>query len=374
MEESASMLCARVMRGISSIEKAVTPASARLRMASGAPSGSANPMTICPRRSRAVSGGTERTCSRMSAVEKTASRVVTTAPAVSYAADVNPAAAPASCSTTTSSPVFFRAAAAEGMSATRCSPGHVSRGTPTFICGEFSLSQFFQPLRDRGDDGGTDRFLPRRGQRLRHAGNLHDFSWRRLLTRARQCRKTIGFARRNVGIELPVQYQDRLLHARHYLRWVERQHALEPRRVGLPPHSLGNAIPSRAGDHGVLDPFLQIDPALPFLGCECERIEHALLLFEDQLRPARAGGVDGDDAVDFVVAGGRDQGRRGPFAISGHHDPLLVHVVTLRQPPDRRTDVLGVVGYRRRLDAAAALTGPPAVVSQDDVPAVGEAF
>ena len=51
IDESASMLCARVMRGISSIENSVAPVGARSRMACGAPSGSANPMTVCPERS-----------------------------------------------------------------------------------------------------------------------------------------------------------------------------------------------------------------------------------------------------------------------------------------------------------------------------------
>ena len=39
------MLCARVMRGISSIESIVTPVAAASLTACGAPSGSANPMT-----------------------------------------------------------------------------------------------------------------------------------------------------------------------------------------------------------------------------------------------------------------------------------------------------------------------------------------
>ena len=83
IDDSASMLCARVMRGISSIENAVTPLCASTRIASGAPSGSAKPITACPFRSRPVSGGTERTWRMMSAVENTSSRVAIGAPACS---------------------------------------------------------------------------------------------------------------------------------------------------------------------------------------------------------------------------------------------------------------------------------------------------
>ena len=56
IDDSASMLCARVMRGISSIEKAVDAACASARIASGAPSGSAKPMTVWPDRSSASVG------------------------------------------------------------------------------------------------------------------------------------------------------------------------------------------------------------------------------------------------------------------------------------------------------------------------------
>ena len=51
------MLCARVMRGISSSANAVTPRDAMSRTVSGAPSGSAMPITICPCRISATSPG-----------------------------------------------------------------------------------------------------------------------------------------------------------------------------------------------------------------------------------------------------------------------------------------------------------------------------
>ena len=43
------MLCARVMRGISSIESTDAPVAASSRIACGAPSGSAKPITTCAR-------------------------------------------------------------------------------------------------------------------------------------------------------------------------------------------------------------------------------------------------------------------------------------------------------------------------------------
>ena len=58
MDDSTSMLCARVIRGISSSANAVTPREAMSRTVSGAPSGSAMPMTTCPCRIDANISGT----------------------------------------------------------------------------------------------------------------------------------------------------------------------------------------------------------------------------------------------------------------------------------------------------------------------------
>ena len=55
IDDSASMLWARVMRGMSSIENALAPRSATARAAAGSPSGSENPTRACPGRSRAAS-------------------------------------------------------------------------------------------------------------------------------------------------------------------------------------------------------------------------------------------------------------------------------------------------------------------------------
>ena len=46
IDDSASMLWARLIRGMSSIENAVTPRAARSRAAPGSPKGSENPMTV----------------------------------------------------------------------------------------------------------------------------------------------------------------------------------------------------------------------------------------------------------------------------------------------------------------------------------------
>ena len=51
IDDSASMLWARVMRGMSSIENALTPRSATAWAAAGSASGSEKPMTACPDRS-----------------------------------------------------------------------------------------------------------------------------------------------------------------------------------------------------------------------------------------------------------------------------------------------------------------------------------
>ena len=82
MEDSASMLCARVMRGINSMERKVTPRSARERAAPVAVSGSPKPMTVWPwrrstRSAAPVSGFAPRlrTCRITSAARKTSSRL-----------------------------------------------------------------------------------------------------------------------------------------------------------------------------------------------------------------------------------------------------------------------------------------------------------
>src|SRR5579863_1044677 len=58
---------------------------------------------------------------------------MTFAPLAAYSASRNPAATPAPASTITSMPAFARLGMTMGTSATRRSPGYVSRGTPTII-------------------------------------------------------------------------------------------------------------------------------------------------------------------------------------------------------------------------------------------------
>ena len=73
------MLCARVMRGISSIESSVAPLAATWWMASGAPSGSANPMTAWPACS-GPPGGVALTVRRMSAPSNSSAALRIAAP------------------------------------------------------------------------------------------------------------------------------------------------------------------------------------------------------------------------------------------------------------------------------------------------------
>src|SRR6188474_2758866 len=247
IDESASMLCARVMRGISSIENAVVPASASVRMASGDPSGPAKPITTWPRRSRAVSEGTDRTCRIRSAEENTASRGATLMPALSYAFDGKPAAVPASRSTTTSSPAFFKAAAAGGIKATRFSPGHVSRGTPTFTAR--SLADLLDPIRNRRRELRRQDAVAALGQRLVDAGQANDFRRRQLLARLGDLGEPIGLAGRDRRIHVAMDDQQRLLHLRDDRRRIVGEHALEHRRIGLLADGIGNAFPSAPVDH-----------------------------------------------------------------------------------------------------------------------------
>ena len=68
------MLCARVMRGISSIDSSVAPVAATSRIACGAPSGSAKPITTWPACSAVGRPASARTCRTMSAVPRTSAR------------------------------------------------------------------------------------------------------------------------------------------------------------------------------------------------------------------------------------------------------------------------------------------------------------
>ena len=141
IDDSASMLWARVMRGMSSIENALAPRSATACAADGSASGSEKPMRACPGRSSSMSARPAspaapglRTCSTTSASAKSrACDSAIRAPFSVYALSGNPASAPASVSTRTSSDAFASDGSTPGTSATRRSPGNGSRGTPTIM-------------------------------------------------------------------------------------------------------------------------------------------------------------------------------------------------------------------------------------------------
>ena len=141
IDDRASMLWARVIRGISSIEKLVTPRSAISRAASAADRGSERPMMVCPDRIRSRSerpasglAPSDLTCRITSADPKTSDRrVAIRAPFASYAVSRNPASRPAPASTRTSKPCLVRLGTESGTIATRRSLGNVSLQIPIFM-------------------------------------------------------------------------------------------------------------------------------------------------------------------------------------------------------------------------------------------------
>src|SRR5215212_9901953 len=141
MDDSASMLCARVIRGISSIENTDTCRSASWRTSAWSVRGSRKAITDWPglsaARSASVDGapaGPSFTRSSISARALTSARDATmVAPFSVYAASVNPADAPAFDSTSTWCPALTSGATLAGARATRRSPGHDSRTTPMIM-------------------------------------------------------------------------------------------------------------------------------------------------------------------------------------------------------------------------------------------------
>src|ERR1039457_1172759 len=116
MDDSASMLCARVMRGISSMENAVTPVAASSWIVSSCPSGRTNPTRIWPARSSGRSAWPVRslepwhsTWTTTSARRKTSARAAASwAPLAAYSVSRYPAANPAPASMATWKPAFVR--------------------------------------------------------------------------------------------------------------------------------------------------------------------------------------------------------------------------------------------------------------------------
>ena len=116
-DESASIDCARVMRGIDSIANAVTPREPRRSMPSWSVSGWRKPISTWPSRSLPTSSSLGL---RTLATRSAAHGSPIAAPASVNASSVNEAAVPAPCSTTTSIPSSF--ATRSGTSATLRSP------------------------------------------------------------------------------------------------------------------------------------------------------------------------------------------------------------------------------------------------------------
>src|SRR5688572_18611396 len=142
MDDSTSMLWARVIRGISSSANAVTPRDAISRTVCGVPSGSAMAIRTWPDRIDANSPA--RTCSTMSAAKTSARLSAICAPLSWYALSGNPARSPAPRSIVTSRPAFFSGAIDAGTSATRCSAGNCSVRTPIRITN--SMIRSHQPV------------------------------------------------------------------------------------------------------------------------------------------------------------------------------------------------------------------------------------
>src|SRR5215208_7136195 len=93
-DESASIDCARLMRGIDSIAKPRTPAAVRRSIPSWSVSGCRNATTTCPSASRRASSAVGAATFATASTPVHASST-TAAPAASYASSENPAASPA---------------------------------------------------------------------------------------------------------------------------------------------------------------------------------------------------------------------------------------------------------------------------------------
>ena len=135
-EDSASIGCARVIRGIDSSANPVTPRRVRRSMPSGSVSGWRNAIRIEPSASRSTSSADGFcTFTTPSASAKSSSRLTTPAPASRYSESEKLAASPAPCSTATSNPPAASFSTISGTSATRRSPTAVSFGTATLTGG-----------------------------------------------------------------------------------------------------------------------------------------------------------------------------------------------------------------------------------------------
>ena len=132
-DERESIGCARVTRGIMSMLNAVARFAASARTTSAFVSGWIVATSAEPSRRSPISSVDGFCTFTTRSAPNAALRSATVAPAVRYAASSWPLPRPAPDSTTTSVPALVSLPTASGTSATRRSPGTVSRGTPTFI-------------------------------------------------------------------------------------------------------------------------------------------------------------------------------------------------------------------------------------------------
>src|SRR4029079_163720 len=171
-----------------------------------------------------------------------------------------PAAFPASRSTMTSSPAFFRAATAGGMRATRFSPGHVSRGTPTLTARR--LADLLDPLRNRRGELRRQDAIAALRERLVDAVEADHLRRGDLLARLRDLGEAVGLALRHRRVEIALDDQQRRLPFPDDRRRIVGEQALEHRRVGLLADRIGNAFPSAPADDRGDDLFLRFDSAM----------------------------------------------------------------------------------------------------------------
>ncbi len=121
-----------MIRGIASIAKLVTPASASARLVSAEVSGARWPIRTWPERSLSISSLVGSATLTTTSAPQAASPGPTPAPASVYSGSGWPAPSPAPDSTATSTSLLLSELTASGVSATRRSPSRDSLGTPTF--------------------------------------------------------------------------------------------------------------------------------------------------------------------------------------------------------------------------------------------------
>ena len=76
--------------------------------------------------------------------------------------------------------------------------------------------------------------------------NVHGLDGARFLSRACQLRQLVGVFRSDLGVEISLDDQERLLCASERLGRIEGKQALEPRRVGLLAEVRREFPPSRS--------------------------------------------------------------------------------------------------------------------------------